>query len=209
MFRKRKGHILCLGLIDCVLYDLKLNPHYPTFYKIYQQVRNYQAGFFTELNVQDNDIDNEIGDLFGDIDQNESPPPILNNNGEVEAAAVNVVEEEEEEEDLDGQERRRSRKKGPSINNGSSSTAASNANSNTTIITDMINQLKVLGIPTSLCSLIHNMIDSIHGDLSGNEAYKSMADVQTDIQLLIDQPTKYLYDVNVEIGSDRITIGWI
>lgn len=110
---------------------------------------------------------------------------------------MNVVEEEEEE-DLDGQERRRSRKKGPSINNGSSSSAASNTNSNTTIISDLINQLKVLGIPTSLCNLIHNMIDSIHGDLSGNEAYKSMSDVQTDIQLLIDQPTKYLYDVNVD-----------
>ena len=111
---------------------------------------------------------------------------------------MNVVEEEEEEEDLDGQERRRSRKKGPSINNGSSSSVSNSTNSNTTIISDLINQLKVLGIPTSLCNLIHNMIDSIHGDLSGNEAYKSMADVQTDIQLLIDQPTKYLYDVNVD-----------
>ena len=108
---------------------------------------------------------------------------------------MNVVEEEEEE---DLEERRRSRKKGPSINNNNSSSSAANSTNSNNIISDLINQLKVLGIPTSLCNLIHNMIDSIHGDLSGNEAYKSMSDVQTDIQLLIDSPTKYLYDVNID-----------
>lgn len=52
--------------------------------------------------------------------------------------------------------------------------------------------LSRIGLYTPLCYLIHNMLDCINGDLSGDEAYCKMADVTSELQLMIDQPKTYL-----------------
>ena len=55
-------------------------------------------------------------------------------------------------------------------------------------------------IPGPLCDLIENMVNSINGELSSssNETYRSMSDVQTDLQLMIDQPFIFLRDIDLE-----------
>ena len=40
--------------------------------------------------------------------------------------------------------------------------------------------------------LIFNMLDCIHGDLSGNDSYSKISDVCLDLQLMIDKPSKFL-----------------
>jgi predicted ATPase len=53
-------------------------------------------------------------------------------------------------------------------------------------------------VPISLCDLIGNMIDIIHGDLSTDEAYCTVSDVRRDLQLMIDKPERFLYDMDLE-----------
>lgn len=57
--------------------------------------------------------------------------------------------------------------------------------------------LKLMGLPGPLCRLILNMLDCIHGDLSGNECYTTMAEVSSDLQLMIDKPHKFLQDLDM------------
>lgn len=71
----------------------------------------------------------------------------------------------------------------------------------TTLIPSM-EPLKLKGIPTPLCDLIYNMIDSINGDLSGNEAYKDISDVKNDLQLMTERPVQFLY----ELDLDRLSV---
>ncbi|KAL7487783.1 hypothetical protein ACHAW6_013360 [Cyclotella cf. meneghiniana] len=58
--------------------------------------------------------------------------------------------------------------------------------------------LKLLGLPGPLCSLVLNMLDCIHGDFSGNDCYTKIVDVTTDLQLMMDQPDKFLRNLDVE-----------
>eukprot|EP00804_Cyclotella_cryptica_P015019 CCRYP_000618-RB/>CCRYP_000618-RB protein AED:0.01 eAED:0.01 QI:822/1/1/1/0/0.5/2/1351/774 len=58
--------------------------------------------------------------------------------------------------------------------------------------------LKLMGLPGSICSLIFNMLDSIYGDFSGNDCYTKMADVTSDLQLMIDKPDKFLRNLDLE-----------
>jgi len=61
-----------------------------------------------------------------------------------------------------------------------------------------IEPLQRKGIPISLCNLIGNMIDAINGDLSGDEAYRAMPDVRSDLQLMLDKPNRFLYDMDCQ-----------
>ena len=61
-----------------------------------------------------------------------------------------------------------------------------------------VEALKLKGLPTSLCDLIGNMIDSINGDLSGEESYSNMEDVRNDLQLLLEKPNDFLHDIDIE-----------
>ena len=54
------------------------------------------------------------------------------------------------------------------------------------------------GLPVALCDLIGNMIDCANGDLSGEEAYCRMSDVRTDLQLMMDQPRRFLDDLDIK-----------
>ena len=49
----------------------------------------------------------------------------------------------------------------------------------------------------SLCNLIANMLDSVNGDLSGDESYRSMRNVCDDLQLMLDSPDIYLKDIDL------------
>jgi predicted ATPase len=53
-------------------------------------------------------------------------------------------------------------------------------------------------VPTFLCDLIDNMLDVINGDLSREEAYRTVSDVRKDLQLMLDKPDRFLYDMDVE-----------
>ncbi|KAL7482315.1 hypothetical protein ACHAW6_007990 [Cyclotella cf. meneghiniana] len=66
-----------------------------------------------------------------------------------------------------------------------------------------IEALKGLGLPYSLCDLIHNMIDCMNGKLSGDESYTKMSDVTLDLQLMIDKPMKFLQDLDLVHLSSR------
>lgn len=61
-----------------------------------------------------------------------------------------------------------------------------------------IERLKLKGLPDSLCNLIINMIDAKNGDLSGNEAYRTVSDVRTDLQLMLDKPDRFLREIDIE-----------
>ena len=60
-----------------------------------------------------------------------------------------------------------------------------------------VDSLKTLGLPFSLCNLIYNMVDAINCDFSGDDGYKSMKDVASDLQLMIERPAMYLHDLDV------------
>ena len=61
-----------------------------------------------------------------------------------------------------------------------------------------IEPLQRRGVPISLCNLIGNMIDSMNGDLSGDETYRAMPVVRSDLQLMLDKPNRFLYDMDCE-----------
>ncbi|KAL7538397.1 hypothetical protein ACHAWF_010802, partial [Thalassiosira exigua] len=58
---------------------------------------------------------------------------------------------------------------------------------------ESIAQLVILGIPRSLCALIDNLLDCSNGEFCGDDAYRSLADVCTDLELMRDGPTCFLH----------------
>ena len=58
--------------------------------------------------------------------------------------------------------------------------------------------LRLIGIASPVCNLIFNMLDSVYGDLSGNESYTNMAQVASDLQLMIDKPSKFLRGLDMD-----------
>ena len=62
-------------------------------------------------------------------------------------------------------------------------------------------RLKFMGIPGPICHLIFNMLDSVYGDLSGEESYNEMSDVKFDLQLMLRKP-KFLRGLDMnELSS--------
>eukprot|EP00956_Cyclotella_meneghiniana_P001105 scaffold1292_cov71-Cyclotella_meneghiniana.AAC.5 len=58
--------------------------------------------------------------------------------------------------------------------------------------------LRLIGITGPICNLIFNMLDSVYGDLSGNESYTNMAQVAYDLQLMSDKPSKFLRGLDMD-----------
>eukprot|EP00984_Skeletonema_dohrnii_P034871 scaffold33898_cov222-Skeletonema_dohrnii-CCMP3373.AAC.1 len=58
-----------------------------------------------------------------------------------------------------------------------------------------VEPLRLLGLPTALCDLISNMVDSVDGD--NGEAYGLISDVRDDLKLMIDSPHVYLHDFDL------------
>ena len=62
-------------------------------------------------------------------------------------------------------------------------------------------RLKFMSIPGPICHLVFNMLDSVYGDLSGEESYNEMKDVEFDLQLMLSKP-KFLQGLNMnELSS--------
>ena len=62
--------------------------------------------------------------------------------------------------------------------------------------------LQLKGVPSSVCDLIVNMIDSINGSYIGNDTYSEMADVVQDLRLMLHKPTIYFHDLDL----DKLTL---
>lgn len=58
--------------------------------------------------------------------------------------------------------------------------------------------MELIGIKSPICRLIFNMLNSVHGDFSGNESYTNMIDVASDLKLMIDRPSKFLQRLDVD-----------
>jgi len=68
-----------------------------------------------------------------------------------------------------------------------------------------VEPLKLLGLPTALCDLVSNMIDSVNGDAHGTgEAYEFISQVRDDLKLMVDSPNVYLRDVEMLEESGRM-----
>lgn len=61
-----------------------------------------------------------------------------------------------------------------------------------------VESLKLTDLPLSICELINNMLNSARGDIVGNEAYCRMVDVQEDLRLMLDKPSTFLRNPDVE-----------
>jgi len=57
-----------------------------------------------------------------------------------------------------------------------------------------VEPLKLMGLPTTLCDMISNMINSVNGD---GEAYEFISEVRDDLKLMINSPNVYLQDVDL------------
>ena len=66
-----------------------------------------------------------------------------------------------------------------------------------TIHDESIAKLELLGIPRSLCALVANLLDCVQGDLRSDDAYRSLADVRTDLQLMRDDPSRFLDNLSI------------
>ena len=63
-----------------------------------------------------------------------------------------------------------------------------------------VESLKLLGLPTAICDLISNMINSVNGDVHNGiigEAYEFISEVKDDLKLMIGSPNVYLQDVDL------------
>ncbi|KAL7530046.1 hypothetical protein ACHAWF_003220 [Thalassiosira exigua] len=66
---------------------------------------------------------------------------------------------------------------------------------------DSIAHLEMLGIPRSVLALIGNLLDCSDGDFCGDDAYRSLADVRTDLKLMRDDPTCFLHDLRLSTNA--------
>eukprot|EP00985_Skeletonema_marinoi_P014100 scaffold7078_cov148-Skeletonema_marinoi.AAC.7 len=60
-----------------------------------------------------------------------------------------------------------------------------------------VQSLREKGLPTPLCDLVANMLDCTNASLGGEDSYQSMADVQSDLRLMLDNPNTFLRDLDM------------
>jgi len=70
-----------------------------------------------------------------------------------------------------------------------------------TFLHESIAKLLILGVPPALCALVGDLLDCQKGELRGEDAYKSFADVREDLQLTLDDPTRFLD--STQVGPDH------
>lgn len=68
------------------------------------------------------------------------------------------------------------------------------------IFSDSISILEANGVPWSLCSLVKNLLECRHGSLCEDDAYASLADLQVDLQLMLDDPDCFLSNLHFNIS---------
>lgn len=57
--------------------------------------------------------------------------------------------------------------------------------------------LQLIGVPVSLCRLIYNMLDGIHGTFADNECYSDITSVMFDLKLMQQKP-HFLHNLDME-----------
>ena len=82
--------------------------------------------------------------------------------------------------------------------NMSSNIAHSSEMSHTSRVVSNVNleYLRMKGVPSPLCDLIHNMIDCINGDFVRSETYTDVSEITCDLEFMIDEPEIYLNGVD-------------
>ncbi len=58
-------------------------------------------------------------------------------------------------------------------------------------------KLEYLGIPYSLCSLVGNLLDCGRGNSCGEDAFQSFAEVKLDLELMLNDPSRFLENIEV------------
>ncbi len=58
-----------------------------------------------------------------------------------------------------------------------------------------------------LCALVKNLLDCIHGDVRGEDAYWLLEDVQTNLLLMQDNPAQFLDDLQVDGQAPFFKVG--
>eukprot|EP00984_Skeletonema_dohrnii_P025146 scaffold14259_cov134-Skeletonema_dohrnii-CCMP3373.AAC.4 len=71
-------------------------------------------------------------------------------------------------------------------------------NENYNMCSVSVEPLKEKGVPRSLCDLIANMLDCANGTLRKDETYNDLSEVRDDLQLMLDKPSIYLHDQDME-----------
>ena len=65
-----------------------------------------------------------------------------------------------------------------------------------------IEPLRSMALPTALCNLISNMIESTNHQSVDDDTYRSMTDVRDDLKMLMDTPDLYLRDIDIIHASN-------
>jgi predicted ATPase len=73
------------------------------------------------------------------------------------------------------------------------------ASSTDSLYSEAVVRLEFLGIPQSLCTLVKNLLDCHRGEFVGDDAYKSFKDVRGDLQLMLDDPSRFLDNIKPSV----------
>jgi len=64
-------------------------------------------------------------------------------------------------------------------------------------VSTCIAKLEDKGLPRSICTLVKNLLDCSKGDYCGDEAYSSFVDLRQDLLLMMNDPTRFLDNLQV------------
>jgi len=64
-------------------------------------------------------------------------------------------------------------------------------------VSTCIAKLEDKGLPRSICTLVKNLLDCSKGDYCGDEAYSSFVDLREDLLLMMNDPTRFLDNLQV------------
>ena len=69
-----------------------------------------------------------------------------------------------------------------------------------------IARLESTGVPMPLCVLIVNLLECRHDPFCDDDAYSSFADLQLDLQMMLDNPSSFLDDMGHIINNPKLAI---
>ena len=102
----------------------------------------------------------------------------------------------------------------PTKRRAQSDTPLDNSSQKTSLVrtpsaSSSVEPLQLLGLPTSLCDLISNMMDIVDGDFRGNGGtYEFISEVRDDLKLMIDSPHVYLHNFDLaKAANDGLQFG--
>jgi hypothetical protein len=68
-----------------------------------------------------------------------------------------------------------------------------------------ISKLLSNGVPWSLCALVENLFECRYGSFCEDHAFASFADLEADLQLMVDKPSCFLDNIDIS-GTPKLTI---